>query len=337
MIALLVVLLAQTPALPHADSTPPQQAKETDLDALMARALKHRADAWKTMEQYILNEREQFELRGPFGLPLFGERREFTWFVRDGYFVRSPLEFNGVKIGDEKRRAYEDRWLKREQRREKDKAEKEAEKAKAPPAGTPAPPPDAPADVEAFVKQTSEPRFVSAAYFLNFQFEPGNYYVAGRETFAGRPVIKVEYFPRRLFSDSDEERREAEERRKQRDAERAKRGQKPEKEISIELQMNKVARITLWVDEERAMILKYVFENVDFDFLPAQWLLRIEDVRAEMEMAQPFPGIWMPKDMGMRFAVTFANGTYEMRYGLSFYDYRLGDVKSRIRFDGRRP
>ena len=101
--------------------------------------------------------------------------------------------------------------------------------------------------------------------------------------------------------------------------------------------MNKVARITLWVDEERAMILKYVFENVDFDFLPAAWLVRVEDVRAEMEMSQPFPNIWLPKDMGMQFGVTLANGTFEMRYRLSFFDYRLGEVKGRIRFDGRRP
>jgi len=325
MIAVCFLLLA---LLPGPSLT--AQARETDLDALMARALKHRADAWKTMEQYILNEREQFELRGPLGLPLFGERREFTWFVRDGYFVRSPLAFNGVKIGDERRRAYEERWWKREQQREKRQAEKRAKE-------NPTGPVEAPPDVDAFIKQTNEPRFISAAYFLDFKFEPGNYYLAGRETFAGRPVIKVEYFPRRLFTESEEETREKKAAADKRNAERAAKGQRPEKEISFDLQMNKVARITLWVDAERAMILKYVFENVDFDFLPAQWLLRIEDVRAEMEMSQPFPGIWMPKDMGMRFAVTFANGTYEMRYGLSFYDYRMGDVKSRIRFDGRRP
>lgn len=302
------------------------QSKETDLDRLMARALEHRADAWKTMEQYILNEREQFELRGPLGLPLFGERREFTWFVRDGYFVRSPLEFNGVKIGDEKRRSYEERWLRREREREKRRAERRAKEQ-------PVQAADAPENVDAFIKQTGEPRFISAAYFLDFTFEPGNYYFAGRESFAGRPVVKVEYFPRRLFSDSDEEQK----RKAEREKARAARGEKPEKDENFDFQMNKVARITLWVDEERAMILKYVFENVDFDFLPAQWLVRIEDVRAEMEMAQPFPDIWMPKDMRMRFAATFANGTYELRYGLSFFDYRMGDVKSRIRFDGRRP
>jgi len=304
MIVLLLLLLF-VPARPAG-----AQARETDLDALMAKALRHRADAWKTMEQYILNEREQFELRGPLGMPLFGEKREFTWFVRDGYFVRSPLSFNGVTIGEDRRRAYETRWLAREQERETRQAEKRATQT----SGTPA---AAPADVDAFVKQTNEPRFISAAYFLNFTFEPGNYYVAGRETFAGRPVVKVEYFPRRLFENDARDR--------------------GRKEIRIGFQMNKIARITLWVDAERPMILKYVFENVDFDFLPAQWLVRIEDVRAEMEMAQPFPGIWMPKDMAVRFAVTLANGTYEMRYGLSFSDFRLGDVKSRIRFDGRRP
>lgn len=311
MIAVLLLLL------PLAAGPVPQApaSRLTDLDALMAKALEHRADAWKTMEQYILNEREQFELRGPLGIPLFGERRVFTWFVRDGYFVRSPIEFNGVKIGDEKRRDYEDDWMKRELERERRKAEKRANDG-------PRTAPDAPADVDALLKQTSEPRFISAAYFLDFRFEPGNYYFAGRETFEGTPVVKVEYFPRRLFADEDDEKAG---RKRDRDDE------------AIERHMNKVARITLWVDPERAMILKYVFENVDFNFLPAQWLVRVEDVRAEMSMAQPFPGIWMPKDMAMQFDMTLANGTYGMRYGLSFYDYRMGSVKSRIKFDGRLP
>ena len=315
MIAVLLLLLP----LAAAPSVQPAQVRQTDLDALMAKALEHRADAWRTMGQYILNEREQIELRGPLGVPLFGDRRVFTWSVRDGYFVRSPLEFNGVTIGDEKRRAYEDRWLKREKERDRELADKRAK-------DNPGPAAKPPADVDTFITQTSEPRFISAAYFLDFKFEPGNYYMAGRETFEGRPVVKVEYFPRRLFTDSDDEKR--------RKDERAKKG---DKDVNFDFQMNKVARITLWVDEERAMILRYVFENVDFDFLPAQWLVRVEDVRAEMAMAQPFPGIWLPKDMTMQLAVTLANGTYDMRYGLSFYDYRLGEVKSRIRFDGRRP
>jgi hypothetical protein len=330
MIAVLLSLLFPFAAAVPVVSPAQAQVRETDLDALMAKALKHRADAWKTMEQYILNEREQVELRGPLGIPLFGDRRVFTWSVRDGYFVRSPLEFNGVKIGDEKRKAYEERWLKREKDRDKRMAEKRAKE-------NPDDAPDAPPEVDAFIKQTSEPRFISAAYFLNFKFEPGNYYMAGRETYEGRKVVKVEYFPHRLFEDDEEDQKRAREEKAKRNEQRAKEGKKPEKEISIELKMNKVARITLWVDEERAMILRYVFENVDFDFLPAQWLVRVEDVRAEMSMAQPFPNIWLPKDMTMRFGMTLANGTYSMRYGLSFYDYRMGDVKSRIRFDPRLP
>src|SRR5690606_9525809 len=69
---LLPLLVAAAPPLerPDAGSRAAQQA-QTDLAALMARALEHRASAWKTLEQYILNEREQFELRGPLGVPLF--------------------------------------------------------------------------------------------------------------------------------------------------------------------------------------------------------------------------------------------------------------------------
>ena len=319
---LLMPLLAAGPApSPHPPPpAPAAQAAATDLDALMARALEHRATAWKTMEQYILDEREQFELRGPLGVPLFGERRLYTWFVRDGYFVRSPIEFNGVTIGGDERRKYEEDWLRREREREKKLAEKRAKDGDVA---------EAPADVDAFLKQTSEPRFISAAYFLDFKFEPGNYYFAGRETFGGRPVVKVEYFPRRLFNDDDADR--------ERDARDDDEDDEDDEDERIQAAMNKVARITLWVDEERAMILRYVFENVDFDFLPGRWLVRVDNVRAEMSMAEPFPGIWLPGDMRMDFAMTLANGTYDFRYGLSFHEYRMGDVTSRIRFDRRQP
>ena len=46
-----------------------------------------------------------------------------------------------------------------------------------------------------------EPRFVSESYFLDFEFEPGNYYFAGRDVVAGREVLKIEYYPQQLFSD----------------------------------------------------------------------------------------------------------------------------------------
>ena len=55
-------------------------------------------------------------------------------------------------------------------------------------------------DVEDAVR-SGEPRFISEVQFLAFKFEPGNYYFVGRETLAGREVLRIEYYPRRLFSD----------------------------------------------------------------------------------------------------------------------------------------
>jgi hypothetical protein len=50
---------------------------------------------------------------------VWGEQREYSWFIRDGYFVRSPLKFNGVTIGEADRRKYESEFLDRQRRRER--------------------------------------------------------------------------------------------------------------------------------------------------------------------------------------------------------------------------
>ena len=73
----------------------PVSAAPSDLDAFMRQVLAKRDDNWKKLQQYILDEREKIELRGPGHLPIWGDLREYTWYVRDGYFVRSPLKFNG--------------------------------------------------------------------------------------------------------------------------------------------------------------------------------------------------------------------------------------------------
>ena len=39
-------------------------------------------------------------MRGPARIPLWGERRDYTWYIRDGFFVRSPVKVNGVTIGE---------------------------------------------------------------------------------------------------------------------------------------------------------------------------------------------------------------------------------------------
>src|SRR5712692_7093202 len=91
---------------------------QTDLDAFMKQVVARRDDNWKKLQQYILDERETLELRGPTRLPIWGERRDYTWYIRDGFFVRSPLKFNGVTISEAERRKYEADYLERQKKRD---------------------------------------------------------------------------------------------------------------------------------------------------------------------------------------------------------------------------
>ena len=77
---------------------------QTDLDAFMKDVVARRDDNWKKLQQYVLDEREEIDLRGPGNLRMWGEQRDYTWFIRDGFFVRSPVKFNGVTIGEADRR-----------------------------------------------------------------------------------------------------------------------------------------------------------------------------------------------------------------------------------------
>ena len=97
----------------------PPVAAQSDLDAFMRDVVAKRDDNWKKLQQYILDEREVIELRGPSHVPIWGERREYTWYLRDGFFIRSPVKFNGVAIAEADRVQYERDYLKRLQNREK--------------------------------------------------------------------------------------------------------------------------------------------------------------------------------------------------------------------------
>ena len=92
---------------------------QTDLDDFMRQVLERRDDNWKKLQQYVLDERETTELRGPGQALLWGQRSDYTWFIRDGFFVRSPLKVNGATVGEADRRKYEADYLKREQARER--------------------------------------------------------------------------------------------------------------------------------------------------------------------------------------------------------------------------
>jgi len=93
--------------------------------------------------------------------------RSQIWYVRDGYFVRSPISVDGVTVSPEKRERAEKKWIERQKKRERERS------------------PD-------------------RENFLGFKFEAGNYFFAGRKMFEGRELVVKRTFcgvhsePRRL-------------------------------------------------------------------------------------------------------------------------------------------
>jgi hypothetical protein len=318
--ATLVLAFVVVSPLPVAAQTRDAVRPGSELDAFMEKVLAQREVNRQTLKQYILDEAEEFEVLGPGRRPLYRTRREFTWYLREGIHVRSPVRFDGVKVADAERDRYEQNWLSRERSRQEQRAKKKPEgEVTIGPQGVEVVSPGIPA----------EPRFVSEAYFMDFRFEPGNYYLAGREKIEGKEVLKIEYYPTRMFGDdaNDKEKEETDDkgRRRQTNA------KAEELEQDIERRMNKTALVTLWVDPAEHQIVKYTFDNVSLDFLPAAWLVRVDDMHASMTMGQPFSGIWLPRHVNVHAGVTLASGSYEAGYARTFSEYREADVKSRIR------
>lgn len=308
----------------------------TDLDAFMKKVLARRDDNWKKLQQYILNERDTIELRGPGQLPVWGEKRDYTWYLRDGFFVKSPVKVNGVAVGEADRKRYEDDYVRHEKAR--DQRQREREKNQAARAGGAAPAPAAaetPTNVDSLIVQTRDPQFISSAYFLKFKFEEGKYALVGREQLDGHEVLKIEYYPARLFS-TDTDRNKG----------RVERGEKVDKDrqmsSAIETAANKVSLVTLWVEPKTSQIVKYTFDNVNLDFLPGAAFVRLNDVKATMQMGQPFAGdkakavdpaadVWLPKNINMYMSLMVAVGQFDMRVAIDYADYKLAETSSRIK------
>ena len=327
-------------ALTQASIAPPRQSPPatTDLDRFMSAALLRRDIDRKTLSDYVLDEVEEFDVLGPGRVPFARMRREYTWYVRDGIHVRSPVRFDGVPIPEADRRAYEERWVKSEEDRRKFRTEREAKRAaegKPPALSAPS---------------INEPRFVSESYFMDFKFEPGNYYLAGKDTLDGQQVLKIDYLPTKLFDDNspseDAETRKTDkpgaDRKKDAQEDEAKRKARTDKsvrdeqkekdyEADIDRKMNKTSQVTLWVDPATHQIVKYDFDNVWLDFLPGGWLVKVDDLRASMEMGQPFPGVWLPRQVTIHGGATIALGPLEIQYTRRFSNYRKADVTSKIR------
>ena len=289
---LIVAVLLAAPAVPYAQST--------DLDAFMAQVLARRDENWKRLQQYTLDENETFRITGPDARRVYGFAREYTWFPRDGIFVRSPVTADGVTVDEGDRRKAEDKWVRREQAREKRRDERRAERGQDTAGAT---------NLSAL-----EPQFVSSAYFLRFKFDPGHYALVGRETLLGRDVLRIEYYPTKLFQEG-----------RSRPNKRVR-----DEDEKVEEKMNKVAYVTLWVEPTEHQILQYDFRNIDLDFMPGRSMVRIDDLRAAMKMTQAFPGVWLPDTIQIGFAMTLATGPVGAQYDVRYHDYKLAEVKTKV-------
>ena len=308
---------------------------QSDLDAFMERVLARRDDNWKKLQQYVLEEKEAFDLTGPGGFPLYGMRREYAWFIRQGMFVRSPVKADGVTLSEDDRRKAEEQWLRRQRaREERDKRRAEqAAKGEPPesgpsreiaitPGGVKVSTSDdrsqtaAPSNVEDVLRQGLEPQFVSSAYFLKFRFESGRYALAGREKLGDVQALKIEYYPETgLFKEG----RSKPDRRVR------------DREDEIESKMNKSSMVTLWVDPATHQILQYTFDDLDWDFFPGRSLVRIGDVQATMQMGQAFPNVWLPKSIAMHFEMMLAVGAVDATYRVDYLNYKEAAVTYKIK------
>jgi len=287
---------------------------QTDLDGFMQQVMERRDDNWKKLQQYILDEREQIELRAPAHAALWGERRDYTWFIRDGYFVRSPLKVNGADVGEADRRKYEADFLRTAQRRDK-----RGQQRQTPPEGPDSPP----RDIDALIRQTRQPQFITSAYFLRFRFEEGHYALVGHETLDGRDVLRVEYYPATMFSDG-----------------RLRRPDHARRNSAVDAEMtrliNKGSRVTLWVEPGSHQIVQYTFDNVALDFFPAEWLASFTGLHASMAMGQPFPDVWLPRGLDVQLGMMLAVGAFDIHYTLDYHDYRRAEITTTVRVPGAR-
>ena len=158
-------------AAPRARESP-AAANANEIDRLVKDVIDRRQAAeWRRLGDFVLREALVVAIDAPRSSPLAGFRRtrEYEWFVRNGWAIRSPGRVDGVVVGEERRRGYERDWW-REERGRRASAK----------SGDP----------------DFEPRFVTDFhYFLEWDLKPGDCYFVGREAAVGRDAVRLECYP----------------------------------------------------------------------------------------------------------------------------------------------
>ena len=300
-IAMLALCNVATPGEPTRGAPPPSEASENaafraaqdDVDAFMEQALANREIDWEATYDYVFNELEKLRIRGAEIAALQSFDQEYTWYVREGYLVRSPWSINGVEVDKETREEAELEWI-------------------------------------ADVKEDENNARIQRDSFFDFEFEPGNYLFAGREVFEGREVVKIEYYPTdAVFGDDDEGERQQ---RGDRDRDRDRDEDDEFDEEEFEHMFAKTSLVTLLVVPEEHQIVKWTFENVGFDFLPYRWVFRMDELRASMVMNQPIEGVWLPHQIQLSARASTASFDLEVAYSREFSDYKEPAVGAGVVF-----
>ena len=334
-------------------ATVPQDRSNTDdLDRFIEQVLTRRDENRLAQRQYVFDEVERLVVTGSAGQVHSSVVREYIWYKRNTVYVRSPVRVDGVTVSEGDWRRYEADWLEAEVERGRDAVST----AESPcvPDGTAASPKSAGATVgdapgavsgglgpelaagasagadsesapgNAGGRELSDltmatdrpPRFFPDLSWL--KFEPGNYYFTGRERLAGREVMRIEYYPERLFGE-----------RRSNDAEC---DEQPAISVPGSPEaFNKNALITLWIDPAEHQIVRVTFENGGFDFMPLRWLVRLEGLTTSITMGRPLGRDWLPERIEGFGVMTVASGSTKLAYTRTFANYRQATTAGSLR------
>ena len=266
----------------------PQESDPDDIDAFMKKVLEQRNTNWQVLQTYIFAEEEVLDLTGINIPALESFKKEYLWFYRDDRLIRSLVRANGVKVSAREQERSEEKWG----RKKKGKGEED----------------------------------LTRESFFEFEFEPGNYFFAGREMFEDREVfVVIEYYPDKFFGEDDDESDTNDKLGRKRDED--------DEEEEFEEAFKKTTLVTMWIIPEIHQLAKITFENVGLEFLPYRWLVRIDDIRASLIMDTPAEGLWLPREIYASGSISTALNTLSVGYARKFSDYQEADVKVRLQFE----
>lgn len=269
------------------------------IDVFMERVLKKRTVNWDDLKNYVFSEEEVLEVKGFEAAVQQSFRHEYVWYERDGELIRSPVRVNGRRLSEKEQKAGEKRW-------------------------------------NGKGKGSTSGRRIIPSYslrrddFFNFEFEPGNYYFAGRRHFEGRDVVVVEYYPPNPVDSKEDDDGDDEDDKPEEESGESFRGSEMSPELK--LKFHKTTLVTLLVEPGEHQIVQITFSNVGLEFLPLRWLFRLDQIRASMTIDKPLGNVWLPRRLSASGRVTAAPGTVAARYSRRFYDYKKTDVTVDLKF-----